>query len=197
MSTPGSGRSSGSNHLEIKRQVFHLALLSLWAVPIVYAPTWLTLTLMVLVVLINTLVVFKVKPLLKVFAFLIDHLERERNLDRPGIQSLYANIGVLTAYIVFGKIALYGVLVLAVGDSLSTLVGKTFGRSPIFFNTSKSWEGTVAFFLGTYTVLSLLIEFRDALLISSICSLIEAVRIKIDDNLLLPLAGSFLAYLIW
>ena len=197
MSTQGSRRSSGSDLLEIKRQIFHLVLISLWVVPILFMPFWVTLSLMILVVVLNLLVVLKTGPVFKLFRPLVYLLEREENLERPGIQALYANLGVLISFLLFGKLSAFGVLILAVGDSLSTLVGRSFGRNPIFFNTSKSWEGTMAFFLSTYFVTLPFLSLEDALLLGLVTSLTEAFRTGLDDNLTLPIVGSLVVYLVW
>ena len=135
-------------------------------------------------------------PFYGLFSLLIEHLERDKNLDRPGIQALYANVGVFLSFLIFGKLSLFGVLVLSVGDSLSTFVGKLLGKNKIFFNPSKSWEGTLTFFLGSFLILSLITDYRTALLVSSLSALLEALDTKVDDNLLLPVFSSALVYLV-
>ncbi|MDQ7038130.1 MAG: SEC59/DGK1/VTE5 family protein [Aquificota bacterium] len=197
MSTQGSKRYSGSDHLEVRRQIFHLVLISLWIVPILFMPLPVTLTLMVLIVVINLMVVRKADPVFKLVKPLIDRLEREENLERPGIQALYANLGVLISFLLFGKISAFGVAVLSVGDSLSTLVGRAFGRNPVFFNPAKSWEGTIAFFFGVYLVMLPFLGAERALLLGLVASLVEAVRTGMDDNLTLPVTGSLVVYLVW
>lgn len=140
--------------------------------------------------------VFRIEPIYGLFRLLIYNLEREKNLERPGIQALYANLGIFVSFLLFGKLSLFGVLVLSVGDSLSTLIGKLFGKSEIFFNTSKSWEGSLAFFLGSFLVLSLITDLRTALMVSALCALLEAMDTKLDDNLLIPIFASLLVYLV-
>lgn len=198
MSTRGSKRYSEAEEkaLELKRQAFHLVLLSLWVIPILFLPAGLTLMLFFAVILLNLSVVFRAERVYRVFAFLIENLERERNLDRPGIQALYANLGILIAFLLFGKASVVGVLVLSVGDSLSTLVGKTYGKTALPFNPSKSWEGTIAFFVGSFTVLLLLTDLRTALLVSSLSSLVEALDLRTDDNFILPIFATGVFYLV-
>ncbi len=199
MSTRGSERYSENEDLwlELKRQTFHLILISLWVLPIHLFPRNVTFLTFVLVLGLNLLVLFRVKPFYGAFLFLIVHLERKKNLDRPGIQALYANLGIFTSYLLFGELSTIGVLVLAVGDSLSTLVGKLLGKTPIFFNPNKSWEGTLSFFLGTFPVLCLLSDPRGALTVSVLSALTEALPLTVDDNLTLPVTATFLAYLVW
>jgi len=198
MFTHVSRRCSGSSlSLEVKRQLFHLVLISLWGVPIYYFPFWVNALLFAVVLVVNLLVVLKVRPFLTLFGFLIKELERERNLERPGIQSLYANLGILTAYLLFGKLALVGVFTLAVGDSVSTLAGKLLGRHPLFYNPRKTWEGCAAFFLSVFAVLTPFLGVSAALLIASISALLESLNHSMDDNLLIPITATAVAYLLW
>ncbi len=198
MYIPESGRYSGTENLnlEVKRQIFHLVLISLWLVPILLFPYPLALITFVLVIAINLAVVLKLRPFYQLFSFLLEHLERERNLDRPGIQALYANLGVFLSFLLFGELSMFGVIALSVGDSLSTLIGKHFGRHKIFFNGAKSWEGSFAFFLGSFLAFIFITDHRTALLLSSLSALVEALDLRIDDNLVIPLFVSALAYLV-
>ncbi len=150
---------------------------------------------MLLVILVNWMLTLKVSWVLRLFKPLVEKFEREENLERPGIQALYANLGVFLSYLLFGKTSLVGVLVLAVGDSLSTLVGKSFGKRGLFFNPSKSWEGTFSFFLGSYPVSLLFLGVEEAVVVCVVTALVESSKIKIDDNLTVPLTASALAYL--
>jgi len=194
----GSGRFSEGKDipLEIKRQLFHIVLLSLWLVPVLYFPAPVTLFIMISVLLINFLVVRRIKPFYILFSVFIEHLERKQNLDRPGIQALYANLGITASFLLFGELSSVGIVVLALGDSLSTLIGKLFGRNRIFFNERKTWEGTFSFFLGTYLILLPFLGFDISLLIAIAGSLLEAMDLPMDDNLLIPIVTTAFAYLV-
>lgn len=192
MYTQGSKKYSKDSEisLEIKRQIFHLVAISLWLVPVLYFPYLLTLLLMAAVVLLNLLVVLKKQPFYGFFSFLLDRLEREKNADKPAIQALYGNSGILLSFLLFAEDSWAGITVLAVGDSLSTLFGKLIGKTPLPLNNQKSWEGSIAFFVGTFLVLSAFLPYEKALLLSLIGTLTEALSVKIDDNLTLPLVVS-------
>jgi len=199
MFTQGSKRYSdrGELSLEVKRQLFHLILILLWCVPIAYFPEPITLGIFGLVITLNLAVVFRYEPAARLFKTLISQLERRKNLDKPGIQALYANLGIFLTYLLFGELSLVGVVVLAVGDSFSTLFGKLYGRRRLFFNGSKTWEGSFAFFASVYVVLSLYLDTTTALLISTLSSILEAFRLPIDDNFVIPVFVSALYYLTW
>ena len=198
MSIPGSERYSdrGDLVLEVKRQLFHLLLILLWCIPIYYLPRHLVLGLFFLVIFMNLLVVLRFGFILRIFSPIIEQLERDRNLSRPGIQALYANLGVFISYLIFGKLSLVGVVVLAVGDSLSTLTGKLLGRHRLFLNNSKTWEGTLSFFLSVYCVLLTFLPLQSALLVALLSSLLESAEPPPDDNLLIPVFATALVYLV-
>lgn len=181
---------------EIKRQSFHISLILVWLAPVLLFPPALTFLTFITVIAINLAVVLRIGPIYRVFSFLVKHLEREKNLEKPGIQALYANLGVFLSFLLFGELSVVGIIVLSIGDALSTLVGKSFGRHRVFFNTSKSWEGTVAFFLGSFAVLDLITDHRTALLTASLTAILEALDLRLDDNLLIPLFATSLVYLV-
>ncbi len=194
----GSKRYSDRDDLalEIRRQFFHLVLILLWCLPVYFLPYWANIFLMLSVLLLNYLVVKKHKQLLELFSPLIDSLERNRNLPRPGIQALWANLGIFLSYLFFGKLSLVGIVVLAVGDSLSTLVGKAVGRTPAPLSKDKTLEGTLAFFISSYLLLIPFLPFREALLISSLGALLESADSRIDDNFTIPVLTTALLYLV-
>ena len=196
MSIRGYGRYLKSDALEVRRQIFHLLGISSWCVPILLFPQSLTLCLMVVVITMNAFVVLRLGPFLRIFGSIIRCFERERNVRKPGIQAFYANSGVFLAFLFFGELSVVGVLVLSVGDALSTLTGRLFGKTPSILNPSKTWEGTLAFFVGTFFVLLPLLGTEASLLISSLSSLAEALDLRIDDNFLLPLFATALTYLV-
>ncbi len=195
MSTQGSKKFSRSD-LEIKRQIFHLVAISLWIPLILYLPSPIVLVLMIFVVLTNFAVVMKKEPFVKIFWPLIEKLEREENLERPSIQALLGNIGILISFLLLGKLAVVSVVILAVGDALSTLVGRTIGKNPIFYNSKKTWEGSLAFFLGSFFALWIFLDFKVALLFSLVCAFVESLPLPVDDNLSVPLSSSLLGVLV-
>lgn len=80
-----------------------------------------------------------------------------------------------------------------VGDVAAALVGRRFGRHRIF---GKSWEGTVAFFLGCLLSSPFIpgLPVWAKLGAAAVAALIELLPLKLDDNLTVPLAtAGFLA----
>ncbi|NPA32773.1 MAG: phosphatidate cytidylyltransferase [Aquificae bacterium] len=182
--------------LELRRQIFHiLSILSL--VPLIlYLPRWAVILTLSLGIVLNLLLVLRNPFVLRVFSPLVSLLERKENLSKPGIGALWALLGVFVSYLLFGKGAVVGVVVLALGDGLSTLAGKLIGRHRLFYNPEKSLEGTLAFFLGSFLGLSFFLEPLEAFFISLVCALFESLPLGVDDNLTLPIFASLLGEVI-
>ena len=182
--------------LEVRRKIFHLLAILLWLLPLYFFPTWLTVLLFFLVLLINLLTVLKAgEKSLKLYYKMVYSLEREKNYKRPGIQALWANVGICLSFLFFGKYpAMVSVVVLAVGDALASIVGIKYGRRKIW-GTNRSLEGTTAFFLFSFLVLLPFLGFVKALIVSFSSALVEALPLKLDDNFTVPVVAGLVYYL--
>lgn len=133
------------------------------------------------------------------FSSLIDSAERDKH--KPGKGTFRFFTGVFIAYCItlaFGMpyyLFAASVLVLAAGDSMSTLVGIRLGRTRIPYNRAKSVEGALAGFLSAVIVVSLAMFFSglsagEVLLIAVLSSitgmLVESLPLPVDDNLTIP-----------
>lgn len=139
------------------------------------------------------------------FSQLIDMAERENSRATPGKGTFRFFTGVLLAYIVvllMNKpyyLFASSILVLALGDSASTLAGVKIGRRKIPYNRDKSIEGALAgfsiAFIGIFLTMGLFfgVSPGDAALISITASftgmLIESLPLPIDDNLTIPVSS--------
>lgn len=111
--------------------------------------------------------------------------------------SFYMLLGaVIVTLIAPREIAATSLCVLMISDSFAALIGKRWGKHPIM---QKSLEGTAAFFLsalaitaffaaiGTYDFQMFFISGCVACIVSTLCEL-YAKRLRLDDNLLIPVA---------
>lgn len=137
---------------------------------------------------------YKRKLRLPIVSDIIDAAERAEAIEKsPAGGALFFLTGSLFSLLLFSSninIVCASILILAFGDSASTLAGRKFGRRKIFYNPAKSWEGSIggfAFaFLGAATQITLPIAFIGALA----GMLAESLPIKLNDNILVPvLAG--------
>ncbi len=185
------------NNLELRRKLFHIFSLLLWIPPVLYLSKPLVVLVFFVVISLNLAVVLKIEPISGAFKVFIDLFERERNLSKPGIQALFANVGIFLSFILFGKEAtVVGVLVLAVGDGFSGLVGYHLGRRRLFYNPSKSVEGSFAFLIGSLLTLYPLTDFQTALKVSVLGTIVESLPVKVDDNLIIPLVSAGVFYFV-
>ncbi|MBI4481508.1 MAG: DUF92 domain-containing protein [Acidobacteria bacterium] len=97
--------------------------------------------------------------------------------------------------------------ILALGDGLSTLVGRRFGRARLPWNREKSWAGSAAFFLAGTAAAAVLIAWTDPIIswraalalaaaTSLVCALIESLPFGLNDNILICLSGGAFMYLL-
>jgi dolichol kinase len=185
------------NKLSLLRSLFHI---SGAAIPLSYlfwgrtAALVLTLSLFVILVASDIL---RIAGYLDA-AFVTKHLKTEE-MKRP-TGSLFYMLGCLITILVFGKYeATASILVLAISDPASSIIGRTWGRRPLFLG--KSLEGTGAFF---FSALLLLAFFRFSLpaVIGSACAATAAELFSarlIDDNLSIPLVtgGALSVFSVW
>jgi dolichol kinase len=120
--------------------------------------------------------------------------ERSKELPFHGAITFY--FGSFLATILFNSyIAIASIAVLALADSLSTLVGYYLGKHKLPINKKKSWEGSITFFAAAFTVLYFFANPVKALLIAVIVTFVEMLP-KIDDNLTVPLSTGLLMFLL-
>lgn len=181
--------------LETRRKFFHLFALLLWLFPLSLFPFWTNLFLFLCVIGVNLATVFKLgENKLKYLYWLVYRLERSRNYSKPGIQALWANIGIFSVYLLFGKEpAMVSVAVLAVGDAFASLVGIRYGRKRI---GNRSLEGSLAFFLASFLVLFPFIGFGKAFLVSLLAAIFEAIPLGVDDNFVVPIVAGLVYYVL-
>jgi len=134
---------------------------------------------------------------------LLVSMERPKDIATfPGRGPFFLVLGALLAMLLFPiDIAKGAVTVLAVGDSISHIVGRYFGKTKVPFSKNKMLEGTVvAIVLSTFTAL-LFVDFPKAFLASLLTVSFEAVYPEkiahyFDDNLVIPLlAGAIMLLL--
>jgi phytol kinase len=108
-------------------------------------------------------------------------------------------------------IGITALMLLSGGDGLADIMGKRFGKHKLAWSKNKSWEGSLAMFMGgigfTFFVLFIFLhagEFAipyQALIIPVItigffCSAIESLPMEEFDNLTVPIAAILLGHLI-
>ena len=121
--------------------------------------------------------------------------ESEKNGGIYG--STYFMCGVFFTILLFEKgVAIASILVLIISDTCASLVGKSI-KSPKLYG-EKSLSGFLAFFISALVILFYFTQNVTVALITafltSVCELF-AKKVKIDDNLLIPITSGVFLYL--
>lgn len=108
----------------------------------------------------------------------------DRSDPLPGRGALFFAVSALTCVILFPATVVVPALVaLAVLDSVTTLVGKRYGRRRIY--NGKSYEGTLSGIAITVFALLPFLTLPGALVVSAVAGMIELFS-PVDDNLVIP-----------
>lgn len=181
---------------EWSRQGFHIfavLLMVLWAA--LMPPYWFALLGAVLLLLGGLLVTVK-NPLL---GHLINWFERDHNKAVfPGKGAFAIVLGATLTALIFPASLIPALLVLAIPDSFSTLVGKLSGKRKLPWSPRKSWLGTFAFLLSCAVVLYFYTSlwYVGALVLTFFETIDYNDILLLDDNLLLPLVTGALLVII-
>jgi len=137
----------------------------------------------------------KLSPIKRFLSF----FERDHHLAKfPGRGVLFFTIGAYLTLVLFEKnIAYAGILILSVGDAVSNIVGRHYGKISTKLNPNKNIEGNIAgilisipfayyFFPNIYGVIS-------ACCVGMFLEIppIRIFNFEIDDNLLIPIGAAF------
>ncbi|MDP2749964.1 MAG: SEC59/DGK1/VTE5 family protein [Nanoarchaeota archaeon] len=191
------------DYFELRRQGFH----ALTGISILLFLIFNVLNKWVLAaILVLGYAIYLVNKKLKVpiIWWFVKHFERKENLkETPARGSFFYVLGCFLALVLFPKdVAYVAIIVLALGDSISTFIGKSYGKTRAPWSNVKLLEGTVAgialSFLGFLVLYFFLPGFSvtifEGLAACIIAMIVEALEIKVedrklDDNVVIPLVA--------
>ncbi|GAB6276528.1 MAG: phosphatidate cytidylyltransferase [Rectinema sp.] len=184
--------------IEVTRKSLHL--LILFCIPLLdISPT------LPIVCLLAGLLVYSVSELLRhhgitvpVIAPLTERAARRRDGNRFVLGPVTLALGAMLALLIFDPLqAKIAILALGIGDSFSSLIGKSFGRIPMPLSDGKSVEGSLFCFATVLLAVFLLTgRFIPACIIALTTALVEFWPTKDWDNVLIPLAAGVVASLV-
>lgn len=126
---------------------------------------------------------------------IVDSTEREGVIDElPGKGALSFFFGSLLVLLLFGsriEVACAAIIILALGDSFSTLTGIRFGRHKIPYNQDKSIEGTIGGFVPAFVGAMIFVSPETALLGAFTGMAVESLPLKTEDNITIPVVSGF------
>lgn len=179
-------------HKEFTRQGVHLGFTTALAfVSLVVPHTWFVLLTAGLLVWLVLFVRFRPES-----KFFLRVMEREHDKKRfPGKGAILLLVGALLTALLFPAHVFWSLLVLGLGDSLSTLVGMRFGTRTIG-STNKTWVGSTTLFVVSCAILFFASAWWAVIaLVATLAEMVNYHRfVFLDDNLVLPLV---VATLLW
>lgn len=129
---------------------------------------------------------------------ILAYFERPRHIKNfPGKGSFFMVFGALIALLTFQKdIALAAIMIMAIGDSVTNIVGGYFGKRRYFYNQKKKLEGTVFGIIFATLAANIFIPLFPAFIGSLTGILAESLplkigRFEIDDNVVIPLVAGW------
>jgi dolichol kinase len=138
----------------------------------------------------------------------IGRMDRKPNSEtsakpKPFLPTLWI-LAAISIIGLFGKnIALSALIAFALGDSLSAILGERFGRHKLIYNRTKSFEGSLIFFvvtfIGVYCVYYLVgsTAWIPALIAASVGTFVESLiptSYWLDDNFVVPVGVGLILY---
>ncbi len=143
-----------------------------------------------------------VKRLRKLAVNALRLVERKKELQNfPGKGAIMLFLGAGITAAIFRNEAAAAITILAVGDSISPLAGRFFGRTGHkgIFASRKTVEGSIAGFVLAAAAAAFLVPIWTAIAAAAAGMIVEAMNLrilkrKIDDNLTVPVAA---AAVIW
>lgn len=138
-----------------------------------------------------------------VMSWFLDRLERAEDLKKmpgKGVITFVAGSG-LSVLLFSKRAALTAIIVLALADAASFLIGKYFGRYVHPFNPDKHLEGLVAAFIFGIPAALVFLPLARAFIVAAFAAVIETAnirfgRFRVDDNLSVPLATGLITTLL-
>lgn len=180
---------------ELRRQFVHIIIGALFVAFIYFE--WVTAwVLFFILVVLGALSYFSTKYEIPLVSNWIEKYERHRDAQSfPGRGPILMVMGMLLSVELFSRdVALAAIAILVLGDSLSHIIGATFGKIKNPLSKIKLIEGTIAGTVaGTIGALAF-VSFPEAFLGALAAMIIESLEIDmnkrpIDDNLIVPLVA--------
>jgi len=172
---------------ELKRKVIHLAAGLVLAV-LVYYDLFLLYIFVPLLIVGIVLALLSRKYKVPIIHQLISSYERPAEM-LPGKGALALLLGAILAVLLFDKEAAFvAILVLAIADSFSHVVGKYAGKKKHWLNNKKMVEGTIAGIVLASIAGAFFIHPAKAFIVSCIAMFFETFEHQfLDDNVVIPL----------
>lgn len=184
--------------LELRRQIAHLLIGMIIVFLIDLKLLTPAILAIILLVGVGLSFAYKYRPI-PIIHEILHFFERPQDIAiLPGKGPIFLVLGSLFALILFPvTIAKGAITVLAVGDSISHLVGRYFGKTKVPFSKNKMLEGTVVAIVCSTLAALLFVDISKAFLASLLTISFESIYPEklarhFDDNLIIPLLAGLI-----
>lgn len=188
------------NLKETRRQILHILFGIFFLLLIVY--NILTpLYLFVLLIFSGILAFASLKFKIPIVNFFLKNFERQ-NSEFPGKAFIMFLAGILLALELFPQnIAFASIIILTFADPISHFIGENFGKTKSFIDKKKNIEGHLAGFIISSVFAMFFVQPCLAIAGALAAAVFESViieiqKIKLDDNLIIPLVAGTIMFLI-
>ncbi len=173
---------------EIPRQVFHITIGLIIILMLAYLGREITLIIAFLGSVLGSILINRKSTGKSLWLFEGVYQKFERQGGRlPGWGAAWYMIGVLLIMVFLKNTSSIAacIFIFAIGDGFSTLVG-IWGKIKLQYNSKKTLEGTVAFFLTSIPAYIFINEY--AIVLALVGAIVESLPLDIEDNTLVPVA---------
>jgi len=184
---------------EAPRKAVHLTMIVIPLAILYLDIVWVRRTLMAVGLLLVVVDLFKIhQPRLRTYftRFFGRLIRQHEHVDITGSTYMIVS-ALLVTYLFEPPVAAAAYTFLIVGDTVAAIVGKAFGRTPLF---GKSLEGFLGGFAASFLAAWLLVPelpWAPLLVAAFAGSVVEVLPIPVDDNFRIPLiAGLVLEWLV-
>lgn len=188
---------------ELDRQILHI-IIGLITVAAYYYNILSSLAVFLMIIIGIMASTISKRIWLPFFSFFLARCEREEDKKTfPGKGMVFFFVGVLLVTKLFEQeIALAAIMILTLGDSISHLIGGSFGQIKNIFNgkSKKLFEGTLAGTLAGFAGAIIFVPVTEAMIASFAAMIAEVVEIDfnkntLDDNIVVPLVAGTVIFL--
>ncbi len=180
--------------LELRRNLFHATVGMAFAV-LVYLGIANVWALAALTLLGFAASLARRRRRLPVIEWFLSRFERESAMrEFPGRGAFYLFVGMLISTALFSRdVAAASIAILAIGDSVSPIVGLSGGRLRHPVNKGRFFEGTAAGFISASLAAMLFVPPSQAIIASFFAMMAESLDsvrgFKVEDNITMPLVA--------
>lgn len=195
--------SQNQNTKNILKEIFRKAIHICSAFVPFFAGYFYIETVLSLIMITALYIVFEILRLkgwdIPIISIITKVAARQRDAGKFVLGPVTLSLGIVATLIVFPhRSAKIGILALAFGDGLASLVGKFFGKHKLTTLKDKTIAGSMAcFFAVFFSTIYVTSSFFMSIVIALVATISEAFPLKDFDNILIPLVCALTSFLMF